>query len=118
NRLRFENFNFIYVLWSFESVRVKVHRGDVRVCFVEDAMTIALTYVKESKISLDSFSLPVRSELDDESGMKYGLGSSAAVVTSVIYAILKKYMTTQPSTTLLFKIPSIAHVHVQEKRAE
>src|SRR5699024_3370358 len=113
NRLTLENFNLNHVAWSFENGRVNVHTNDVRVRFVEEAMTIALTYLKESKISLDSFSLTVRSELDDESGKKYGLGSSAAVVTSVIYAILKKYMTTQPSTTLLFKLASIAHVNVQ-----
>src|SRR5699024_8193992 len=113
NRLTLENFNLNHVAWSFENGRVNVHTNDVRVRFVEEAMTIALTYLKESKISLDSFSLTVRSELYDESGKKYGLGSSAAVVIYVIYATLTKYMTTQQAVTLVIDLSSIAHLTVQ-----
>ncbi len=113
NVLTLENFNLIDIPWSFKNGRVKVHKNDHRLRFIEEAMTIALTYLKESNISLRPFSLTVKSELDDESGKKYGLGSSAAVVTSAIYAILKKYMPNEPTALLLFKLASLAHVNVQ-----
>src|SRR5699024_12131831 len=52
----------------------------------------------EKKVNTTPFSITVRSELDDEeTGAKYGLGSSAAVVTSVITAVLEKFLRYPPA---------------------
>src|SRR5699024_1912150 len=76
-------------------------------------MQNTLTYLQEHQIQLDPFSLTIKSELDDISGKKYGLGSSAAVVTSVVSAILNHFLPVKPSDTLIFKLASISHVKVQ-----
>src|SRR5699024_6947572 len=57
--------------------------------------------------------LIVKSELADENGIKYGLGSSAAVVVSVVEAILTRFMSKVPQRSLVFKLAAIAHVKTQ-----
>ncbi|WP_344341528.1 phosphomevalonate kinase, partial [Streptomyces rhizosphaericus] len=80
--------------------------------FVQEAMRIAMVYLHEKNIQPGPFAISVKSELDDASGKKYGLGSSAAVVTSIISAILTKYFPTY-TKELLFKLAALAHVNVQ-----
>ncbi|WP_420855424.1 phosphomevalonate kinase [Virgibacillus indicus] len=113
NRLTLQDFKLIDLNWNYENKAVRVFSEDGRVRFVEAAMTIALNYLHEQGITPEPFSLTIKSELDDASGIKYGLGSSAAVVTSVITAVLKKYLHKNPEAELIFKLASIAHVKTQ-----
>ncbi|WP_099156748.1 phosphomevalonate kinase [Virgibacillus ndiopensis] len=113
NRLSLLDFQLTDLEWNYNDNRITIVTEDKRVRFVEDAMTIALNYLKESGITPSKFNLSIKSELDDESGIKYGLGSSAAVVTSVITAILKKFLQKEPSVELIFKLSSISHVKTQ-----
>src|SRR5690625_6487725 len=76
-------------------------------------MTIANHNLSEKSITLDNITLTIKSELDDESGVKYGLGSSAAVVTSVISALLTQFLPEEPSAMLIFKLAAISHVKTQ-----
>ncbi len=113
NRLTLHDFNLLDLAWEFEKDRVIVNTDDERVRFVCDAMTISYRYLKEKKVSIGKFHLSINSELDDESGNKYGLGSSAAVVTSVVSAILNEFMTEEPSKELIFRLAAISHVKTQ-----
>src|SRR5699024_1638017 len=113
NTLTLENFKLHHLKWDYIGDKVQVLSDDKRKVYVENAMTTAYTYLKENEITVRPFHLSVRSELDDESGVKYGLGSSAAVVTSVISAILKMFLPTEPPATLIFKLASITHVKTQ-----
>ncbi len=113
NAITLENFNLVALDWEFANQDVTINTNDSRTHFAEKAMTVALTYVQECGISLGSFHLTIRSELDDQSGVKYGLGSSAAVVTSVIAAILHYYPSTKPSAELIYKLAAITHVKTQ-----
>lgn len=113
NLLTLENFNLENLRWDFQNNDVHVDSTDQRVNFVEQAMSIAYSYLREQSIEFVPISLKVNSELDDHSGVKYGLGSSAAVVTAVITAILSKYLTKAPSSMLIFKLASISHVKTQ-----
>src|SRR5690625_6767431 len=99
--------------WGYEHDQIQVHTDDQRISFVQDAMTMASHYLAEKSIALDRFTLTIKSELDDESGVKYGLGSSAAVVTSVISALLTQFLPEKPSTMLIFKLAAISHVKTQ-----
>src|SRR5690625_6203102 len=76
-------------------------------------MTIANHNLSEKSITLDNITLTIKSELADESGLKYGLGSSAAVVTSVISALLTQFLPEEPSAMLIFKLAAISHVTTQ-----
>lgn len=61
------------------------------------------------------FNLSITSELDDVSGKKYGLGSSAAVVVAVVTAILEsqKEAGVQSSKEMIFKLAAMAHFKTQ-----
>ena len=109
-----ENFDLHDLTWHFNGKQVIFDEYSPRLKFVTSAITTVLTYLKEKEIDTTPFSLSVRSELDDEkTGAKYGLGSSAAVVTSVITAILEKFLFYRPSRNLIFKLSAIAHVRTQ-----
>ena len=68
---------------------------------VEEAILVAEQYVRESgKVTNSLYSISITSELDDaKRGIKYGLGSSGAVVVATIQAVLDFYET--PRTSLL-----------------
>ncbi|HLS59665.1 MAG TPA: phosphomevalonate kinase [Virgibacillus sp.] len=99
--------------WGYRHDQIQVNTDDKRISFVQDAMAIANHYLAEKSITLDNFTLTIKSELDDESGVKYGLGSSAAVVTSVISALLTQFLPEEPSAMLIFKLAAISHVKTQ-----
>lgn len=113
NRLTLEAFDLKDMAWLYEANAVKVETADERIRFVEEAMTVVYTYLRENNIEPVPFHLAVRSELDDASGKKYGLGSSAAVVTSVVAAILMRFLPDKPSEKLIFKLAAISHVKTQ-----
>lgn len=109
-----ENFNLHNYTWHFNGKQVTFDQFSPRLKFVTAALTTVLTFLKEKEIKTTPFALSVRSELDDEeTGAKYGLGSSAAVVTSVVTAILEKFLQYPPSRSLIFKLSAIAHVRTQ-----
>ncbi|AVQ97721.1 phosphomevalonate kinase [Oceanobacillus iheyensis] len=112
NRVSLHDFQLEDLKWDFEKGSLIIHTDNPKTVFVQEAMRIAMAYLHEQNIKPRSFAISVKSELDDASGIKYGLGSSAAVVTSVITAILKKYLPTYKQE-LLFKLSSLAHVNVQ-----
>src|SRR5699024_5031402 len=48
-----------------------------------------------------------------QTGAKFGLGSSAAVVTSVVRSILQLFLNDEVSDELVFKLAAISHVKTQ-----
>jgi len=113
NQLTLENFGLQSLQWEFSDEGTEIHSDDSRVNFVQNAMDVVLTYLKEKQISPEPFHLSIKSELDDSSGAKYGLGSSAAVVTSAIAAILKRFLPEAASEKTIFKLAAISHVKTQ-----
>ncbi|MEN1967972.1 phosphomevalonate kinase [Lentibacillus sp. N15] len=113
NRLSLMDFGLTDLEWEYNPSKCHVHSSDERIRFVKDAMTVVLSYLSENGIPLNNFHLSIKSELDDSSGKKYGLGSSAAVVTSVVAAILHQHLPTKPTKELIFKLAAIAHVKTQ-----
>lgn len=113
NRLTLENFHLHHITWAYTDGKAVVQSTRKEKDYVENALTTAYTYLNEIAVPVEPIHITVRSELDDTSGVKYGLGSSAAVVTSVITAILKTFLSTQPSKTLIFKLAAITHVKTQ-----
>lgn len=114
NLLTLQNFNFKHVKWQYsENGQVHLDVDDKRTRFVKEAMSVTGQFLREKNYPLEPFSLTINSELDDRSGKKYGLGSSAAVVTATVSAILKLFYINDPSPELIFKLASIAHVKTQ-----
>src|SRR5699024_7406547 len=112
-KLELENLDLHNISWKFQAGDVAFDDEDKRLNFIHQAMEVTLRYLQEQKIDIEPFSLSVRSELDDASGVKYGLGSSAAVTTSVVAAILHAHMQKTPAKELLFRLSAIAHVCTQ-----
>jgi len=112
NLLTLENFGLHHLRWENQNHGVHIDSKDKRVNFVEQAISVVSVYLREQSIPMTPFSLKIKSELDEE-GVKYGLGSSAAVVTAVITVILKRYLTDIPPPKLIFKLASISHVKTQ-----
>lgn len=113
NSVTLDNLELYDASWDYHNKRMKINTKDPRVRFVEFAMNITLNYLEEQSIPVSKFSLTIKSELNDESGIKYGLGSSAAVVTAVTVAILKKFLPEPPPANLIFKLASISHAVIQ-----
>lgn len=111
--LTLHDFNLFNLEWEYQDEDVTIYSDDNRVNFVGSAMSLSYTYLKENAINPQPFHLSIKSELDDESGIKYGLGSSAAVATSVVTAILKEFLPDNPSQELIFKLAALAHVKTQ-----
>lgn len=112
NLLTLENFGLHHLRWRIENNGVHIDSKDRRVNFVEQAISVVSVYLREQSVPMPPFSLKINSELDSE-GVKYGLGSSAAVVTAVVTAILKKHLVDPPPAELIFKLAAISHVKTQ-----
>lgn len=114
NVVQLPNMDLHHVEWEMIANRVEFSHQDGRTSFVRAALEVTLTYLKEKNIHVPPFTLHVHSELDDPtSGAKYGLGSSAAVVTSVVKAILTFGLESPPSDDVIFKLATVAHVRTQ-----
>lgn len=113
NQLTLEDFELENLHWTHRYQQINIESTNQHINFVEEAMLIACDYLYEQSITPDPFTLHIKSELDDVSGKKYGLGSSAAVVTAVVTAILTKHLNNKPAPDLIFKLASIAHVKTQ-----
>lgn len=110
--LTLEDFGLKHLRWNYEQGRITIALDDERLSFVKEAMEVTCTYLKELGAEIDAFHLSIRSELDDESGIKYGLGSSAAVVSAVVTAIMSRFLK-EPDRDIIFKLAAIAHVKTQ-----
>jgi phosphomevalonate kinase len=104
------------VAWEINNEGIQFSVSDTVLDFVENSISTAIQYLKEKSVKLSPFQLEVISELDDTaSGKKYGLGSSAAVVTAVIYSIMHFHSRSEEEIDLedIFKLSTIAHFRVQ-----
>ena len=83
---------------------------------VEEAILVAEQYIRESgKETFAFYSLSITSELDDaKRGIKYGLGSSGAVVVATIQAVLDFYEI--PRTPLLvYKLSVLTNLRLSQR---
>lgn len=78
----------------------------------DSALNTVYSYLEESGKEVKHGSLSIANELVDENGMKIGLGSSGAIVVSVIDSVLKAYGI-EPSVSLLYRLGTIAEARVQ-----
>lgn len=109
-----EDFKLFNLKFHYENGRITFENYSPRLRFVTVAMATTLTYLKQIGINITPFSITVRSELaDHESGAKYGLGSSAAVTTGIVSALLEKFLSKKLEREIIFKLAAIAHVRTQ-----
>ncbi|WP_033827047.1 phosphomevalonate kinase [Bacillus andreraoultii] len=107
---------------GYDEIHFEVKKGEVffsqnekKFPFVRNALSIFYQFLYEVGISPRPFRLTVTSELDDKTGKKFGLGSSAAIVVTVITALLNFYQCKmiRPSKELIYKLSAIIHYQTQ-----
>lgn len=109
-----KNYKLFHQRFHFDGENVRFEKEGKAIRFVKGTLTTTLKYLREKGIEITPFTLTIQSELDDtKTGQKYGLGSSAAVVTSVVTAVLTKFLDEQPSKKIIFKLAAIAHTKTQ-----
>ena len=105
----------VVVEWTREGELFRA-KGEHPYKLVEEAILVAEQYVRETgKPTNDLYSLSITSELDDTKlGIKYGLGSSGAVVVASIQAVLDFYET--PRTPLLvYKLSVLTNLRLSQR---
>ena len=105
----------VVVEWTREGELFRA-KGEHPYKLVEEAILVAEQYVRESgKETFALYSLSITSELDDaKRGIKYGLGSSGAVVVATIQAVLDFYET--PHTPLLvYKLSVLTNLLLSQR---
>lgn len=113
NSLTLANYELHNISFDFIKGNISLDIEDERTSFVRSAMNVIYNYLQEQGIATFPVALKVNSELDDKDGIKYGLGSSAAVVTGVVTALLTMFLKKTPEKQLIFKLAAIAHVNIQ-----
>ena len=80
--------------------------------YILSAIKVTEEYARSFARELRIFDLHIDSQLDSDSGKKYGLGSSAAVTVATVKALCHFY--NLPVTKdEIFKLAAIAHFEVQ-----
>ena len=105
----------VIVEWAREGEQFCA-KGNHPYKLVEEAILVAEQYVRECGTATNSlYSLSITSELDDaKRGIKYGLGSSGAVVVATIQAVLDFYKT--PRTPLLvYKLSVLTNLRLSQR---
>lgn len=82
--------------------------------FMREAIQMALDWLSWEGCASTPFSLMIDSTLMDQAGLKYGLGSSAALTVGVIAAIIYHNTGRLPGKSELFKMGVIAHYKAQK----
>lgn len=101
------------VKWYYVDGKVTFSISDNRLRFMQQAMQTVYAYLTEQQITIQPFQLSVTSELDDSSGVKYGLGSSAAITVATISAILRLHKDETLDKDIIYKLAAISHFQTQ-----
>ncbi|WHT47212.1 phosphomevalonate kinase [Sporosarcina thermotolerans] len=115
NRIDLPQIGYSDITWNAEGNKLTFNVTGPKLNFIQNTIEICHQYILESGVSPLPFNLSITSELDDASGKKYGLGSSAAVVVAVVTAILQsqKEVGIHSSKELIFKLAAMAHFKTQ-----
>ncbi len=116
NQISLPQFGLENITWKMGNDGVRFSVLDCRLNFIQNSIAVAAKFLQEKSIVLRPFKLKVISELDDPvTGQKYGLGSSAAVVVSIISAILSLHSDGKepPTSEEIFKLSAIVHLETQ-----
>jgi phosphomevalonate kinase len=118
NQLSLPQLGYENVSWEMNAEHVQFNISDPKLEFIQNSIRVVNQYLLENSVELKPFSLTIKSDLDDPTtGRKYGLGSSAAVVVSVISAVLMLHSsdgTIRPTLETVFKLAAIAHLKTQK----
>lgn len=98
--------------WRRMGDEMVVDKRDNPFSYILSAIRVTEKYARSFERELRIFDIQIDSQLDSQSGRKYGLGSSAAVTVATVKALCRFY--NLPVTKdEIFKLAAIAHFEVQ-----
>ncbi len=98
----------IPISWTYSDGKVKFNRDKERE-YIYDTILVMSQYIIAKGITPICFDLDIKSELKDENNVKYGFGSSAAIVVAIVKAIAKLY-NLNITKLEIFKLASIVSI--------
>lgn len=113
NQLDLPQLALTNVTWGTKTDAIAFSIEDDRLRFTKSVMEIVTAYLEHDQRECAKVHITVTSELDDPSGIKYGLGSSAAIVVALVTALIKFHQKTTPDRLVIFKLAALAHVKTQ-----
>ncbi len=96
-----------------DNKRLVLDERDDRLAYVISSINTVETYAKELKKDLQFYHLRVFSDLESDCGLKYGLGSSAAVTIATISALCKVY-NIEINKEELYKLSVLAQLNIKD----
>lgn len=113
HQLTLSDFSLHRIPWGWKETDIHIESDDPRLSFVNDALRVTYRYLLEKKVPVRPMHVSTRSELDDASGVKYGLGSSAAIVTSIVAGVLHFQAPEMADKDTIFRLSALSHVITQ-----
>lgn len=112
NSLSLPQLGLRHITWKIHGNRVEFNCLDPHLNFIGHTLKVLHQFFYEKSISPSPCHLTITSDLVDDGGRKYGLGSSAAMVVAVVSSILS-INRVQLSLMQIFKLSAIAHLKAQ-----
>jgi phosphomevalonate kinase len=97
---------------TFNLGKVKVEDDSLKI--TEAALQVALDYLKYKEIELKPFRIHLTNELVSEDGLKYGFGSSAAILIAILRAVFL-FHNVHLSNWKIFKIAVLGQLFLGKK---
>lgn len=97
------------IQWTRKNGKLQLDKRESTFHYILAAIEVTETYAVEQQKPLALYHLTVESNLDSETGLKYGLGSSGAVTVATVRALCRLYELDE-SDELVFKLASLAHL--------
>lgn len=103
--------NFLPIPWTRKNGTVFVDERENPFNYVIQAIQTTELYAKEQGCDLHFYHLSIESDLANEDGRKYGLGSSGAVTVATIKALLSFYHLSY-TKELIYKLAVLTHLAI------
>ncbi|WP_225209413.1 phosphomevalonate kinase, partial [Limosilactobacillus fermentum] len=98
--------------WRRRGDQMVVDKRDNPFSYILSAINVTEEFARSLNQRLGIYNIRIDSQLDSQSGKKYGLGSSAAVTVATVKALCEYYQL-PVNKEMIFKLSSIAHFDVQ-----
>lgn len=113
HQLTLSDFSLHCIPWAWQETDIHIESNDPRLSFVKDALQVTYRFLVEQGVTVRPMHVSTKSELDDASGVKYGLGSSAAIVTSIVAGVLHFQDPELAKKDTIFRLAALSHVITQ-----
>lgn len=97
--------------WNRVNDKVQLEHPSSAMKYILAAIHTVEDYVQELEIPLRFYHIEVNSELDSQSGQKFGLGSSGAVTVAIVRGLLRFYEI-EAHDLLVYKLSVLAQLHL------